>query len=149
MVKYLTKSDYKNGLRCLKYLWITKNKRELLPDITEDAQFNIDQGYQVGELATKLFPTGILLETDFFKNIEKSKLELEKRIPLFEAGFVFDNCYARVDILIPNEDNSWNIIEVKSYSELEDIINNIKNKFGGISDLFVFRVKQYYKFEFF
>jgi len=119
MAKYLTKSDYKNGLRCLKYLWIAKNKKELLPSITADVQFTIDQGHFVGQLATNLFPKGILLETDFFKNINDSKLALEKHLPLYEAGFTFNQCYARVDILNPNEDG-WDIIEVKSGSSVKE-----------------------------
>lgn len=119
-MKYLTKSDYKNGLRCLKYLWISKNNPSKLPQITEDSQFNIDQGLYVGLLATKLFNAGILVPIEFFSNIEESKKLISQRKPLFEAGFVFDRLSARVDILNPAENDSWDIIEVKSGSSVKE-----------------------------
>ena len=44
---------------------------------------------------------------------------LVKNKPLFEAGFEFDNYFARADIIAPNGDG-WDIIEVKSSTKTKD-----------------------------
>jgi hypothetical protein len=43
------------------------------------------------------------------------------RQPLFEAGFVCNGGFARVDILNPVGQAAWDIIEVKSSTEAKDV----------------------------
>lgn len=120
--KLLSKSKYLNGLQCPKYLWALINDPLSVskPDIT--TQYIFDQGHRVGELATKLYPKGIYLDTDdFMDNIWQTKNSLKKHKPLFEAGILVNGLYSRVDILNPVGRKKWDIIEVKSSTKLKDI----------------------------
>ncbi|MFW6450402.1 MAG: DUF2779 domain-containing protein [Nanoarchaeota archaeon] len=116
----LSKSKYLQGLQCSKLLWVNINDKERLPEIDASTQHIFDQGHQIGELAKSLFP-GIDMPTESFKeNIEKTKELLAKRKPLFEAGFMVDGLFARVDILNP-VNNKWDLIEVKSSTSVKDV----------------------------
>ena len=55
----LSKSKYLVGLQCPKALWINYKDKALLPEIDASTEALFDQGRQVGQLAQKLFPTGI------------------------------------------------------------------------------------------
>jgi len=116
----LTKSKYLIGLQCPKYLWIIFHESEKIPKATLAEEFKFEQGTQVGQFAKKLFPKGIDLQTkDYLKNIEDTKKALKEKKSLFEAGFEFNNCFSRADILVPVKDE-WDIIEVKSGTEVKD-----------------------------
>src|SRR6056297_931439 len=116
----LTKSNYLNGLQCSKLLWVSKNDKDRLPEITPQDKQRFSDGHVVGELAKKLYPQGIDLDPDnrnldFKGNINETsrilkKFEIEnKRYPLFEPGFIIpfdkenpDNrIFSRGDILVP------------------------------------------------
>lgn len=117
----LTKSKYLLGLQCPKLLWTVMNDPSAIPEVDEATQYRFDQGHLVGEYAKKRFPSGIQVPEEFRKNIEKTKELLKERKPLFEAGFLVDNIYARADILVPVEDDAWDIIEVKSSTQVKDV----------------------------
>lgn len=117
----LTKSDYIRGLQCEKLLWINKNDKEKIidSDLVHD-KFEI--GRVVGEYAKSLFPSGVDLSIfDFNENILRTKEFLERRVPLFEAGFIVDDLYSRCDVLVPALEDEWDIIEVKSSTDVEDV----------------------------
>ncbi len=117
----LTKSNYLSGLQCHKLLHITKNSKERLPETNIAQQFTFNEGTKVGELATKLYPEGIDLSKEEFKdNLIKSKEAIEKKLPIFEAGLIHNECYSRADILVPVEDE-WDIVEVKMGTKVKDI----------------------------
>ena len=117
----LSKSKYLNGLQCLKYLWILLNAPEQVAKVDASTQFRFDQGHQVGELAKKLFPTGINVPNDNFNNnITQTNELLKQRQILFEAGIKSADFYSRVDILIPVDKYEWDIIEVKSSTEVKN-----------------------------
>jgi len=122
MSQLLSKSKYLNGLQCLKYLWIQINEPERIPETDPVTQYIFDQGHLVGELAKRLFPGGIDIPTDdFMGNINQTKELLEQRKPLFEAGILAEGIYSRVDILNPSNENSWDLIEVKSTTSVKDV----------------------------
>jgi len=117
----LTKSKYLIGLQCPKYLWTVFNAPESIPKATVSEEFKFKQGEETGELAKKLFPEGIDLSgLDFKDNITKTKESIKLKKPLFEAGFQFENCFSRADILVPVGDE-WDIIEVKSGTKVKDV----------------------------
>ena len=98
----LTKSNYLLGLKCPKLLWVTKNAKDRIPEITEVEKAKFEEGYLIEKFAKIIFEDGIdLSELDFKEQIEKTKELLEKRVPLFEASFLIDDLYARADILLP------------------------------------------------
>jgi len=117
----LTKSKYLIGLQCYKYLWIVCNEPDKLPPDSLSTKYKFEQGNIVGQYAKKLYPNGEDIPPFPFKdNIGRTKELLNERKPLFEAGILFENCFSRIDILVPVEDDKWDIIEVKSSGEVKD-----------------------------
>ena len=117
----LSKSKYLAGLQCPKLLWYEYNRKKELPAIDAATQAIFDEGHRVGAYAQKLFPDGIRIERDFDprRQSQKSLEALKLRKPLFEAGFVFGQAYALADILVPAENDSWDLIEVKSSTQVK------------------------------
>jgi len=121
---FLSKSKYLNGLQCHKLLWYYYNAKNQIPATDAQTQALFDQGHLVGELAKKLYPGGMDVAgnaKDFGKILELSKQALSQRKPLFEAAFKSGNAYARADILNPVGRNEWEIIEVKSSTEVKEV----------------------------
>jgi hypothetical protein len=120
---FLSKSKYLAGLQCSKLLWYHYNAREEIPPPDDATQALFDQGHLVGELAKSLYPDGIDVakETADFDEVLRQSLEaVSARKPLFEAAFRYRNAYARADILNPVGKVQWDIIEVKSSTEVKD-----------------------------
>ncbi len=121
----LTKSKYLLGFQCSKLLWISIKAKEQLPKIDKSTKHKFKQGTLIGELATEIFAKGIKIPTtNFIENIDKTQELLIKREVLFEAGFKGKlqkgEIFSSVDILVPVENNCWNIIEVKSGTSVKD-----------------------------
>jgi hypothetical protein len=120
-MKVLTKSDYLIGLECPRFLWNKQHHPEKIRKSTIAEQFRFDDGLKVGIEAQKLFSEGIdLSKYNYKENIKKTKDALNENKPIFEAGFEFNNCFSRADILVPNE-GGWDIIEVKAATKIKDI----------------------------
>ena len=118
----ISKSKYLIGLKCLKYLWIVFNEKERIPKPDISTQHKFDEGYMIDEIAKSLFPDGIAIEKDdFLTNIRETRKYLSLRKPLFEAGFEFNNLYARADILLPVNKDEWDFVEIKSSTKVKDI----------------------------
>ncbi len=115
----LSKSKYITGLSCSKLLWCQFNAPELIPAFDETTQAIMQQGQDVGAWAKKLYPDGIEIERGR-KSIELTKDLLSKRVPLFEASFSFKNSYCKTDILVPVDSDEWDLIEVKSSTQVKD-----------------------------
>jgi len=115
----LSKSKFLAGLQCLKRLYLLCYQRELAGEPDEKQQAIFDQGKEVGLLAQKAFPSGVLISEDHLHHKEAvtrtKKLIADKSIPaIFEAAFIFEDIYIRVDILERLSKNRWRMIEVKS-----------------------------------
>jgi len=114
--KFLTKSKYLVGLQCPKCLWMRCNESEKIPEPNEALKNIFATGNKIGVLAQLLYPNGIALqEEDFSANIRETAeiLKSSDRKPIFEAGITAGRLYARADILVPVEDDAWDLIEVK------------------------------------
>ena len=121
MPKLLTKSKYMNGLQCARLLWLVFNDPQKIAAPDAATQFVFEQGHLVGELAKKLYPGGIEIPTtDFRGNLKSTQQLLTARRPLFEAGFMANSLYSRVDILNPYGKDRWDIVEVKSSTAVKD-----------------------------
>jgi len=122
MSKLLTKSNFLNGLVADALLWRMVNDPDSMPEPDDFQREIFESGKVVGILAQQYFKEGIDLSSlEFKENIEATQHALDKRQPVFEAGFIFDRYYVRVDILEPTENNKWNIVEVKSSTKVKDI----------------------------
>jgi hypothetical protein len=121
---FISKSKFLSGIQCWKLLWTAYNAKDLIPppDAAQHAIF--DQGHEVGALAKQLYPGGIEISGDAndFDAVLRLSLEAAKqREPLFEAGFVYNGEFGRADILNPVGDGQWDIVEVKSSTEVKDV----------------------------
>lgn len=121
---YLSKSLYIKGLQCHKALWLHKNRPELKAKPSAAQQAVFDSGTDVGILAQRLFPGGVLVPYEGLSHAEQlvmteAALDRGERT-IYEATFSFDNVFVRVDILHRGE-TGWEIYEVKSSNECKEI----------------------------
>lgn len=117
----LSKSKYCNAVQCNKMLWLYKNKPE--EECSVDNSSVLDNGTEVGELAKQLLGKHIDIEfnSDLNRMIEDTTKYLnEKDIVITEASFNYNNNFCSVDLLKVNN-NSYEIYEVKSSTEIKDI----------------------------
>ena len=116
----LSKSLYLRGLQCPKNLWLYKKRPEL--KLTEDKKLLFEKGYEVGDLAKKLFDGGIEVEftpDDFNGMIRKTKELLKQKNIIYEATFSENGIFAMADIL-ERDNDGWNMYEVKSSTHVKD-----------------------------
>ena len=114
----LSKSRFLAGVRCPKLLWWGVHEPdavELQPDKVLQDLF--DQGHAVGELATTLFPGGVLIDLPHDaveQRIEETREAIAGQAPaVFEAAFLEHNTFVAVDIL-ELQPGGFHLIEVKS-----------------------------------
>ena len=115
----LSKSRFITGQQCHLRLWYQCYQPDLASEISEGQQAIFDMGHEVGELATRLYPGGVLIGEDHLHHEEavQSTLEALKDssvCAIYEAAFLYDGVRIRVDILERLENGKWNLIEVKS-----------------------------------
>jgi len=121
-MKFLSKSNYVTGLKCLRHLWLAFNEPDKIPKPSEALQHRFEQGHIVGKLAQTLFPGGMdaQLPNKFLESIEHTKKLLAQRKILYEPAIATGRLYARADILIPINKDEWDIIEVKSSTQVKE-----------------------------
>jgi len=127
----LSKSSYLKGLQCTKLLWTYLHRRELIPAANAAQQHIFDTGHLVGDLAKELYPGGIEVPMDF-DDLATTASETSRLLarpwpdqtPIFEASFLVDQRYCRVDVLVPVQEETelrWDLIEVKSSARVKDV----------------------------
>jgi hypothetical protein len=125
-IPMLSKSRFLAGLQCYLRLWYQCYERELIPEVPPAQQAIFDAGHAVGELATRLYPGGILVKEDHFHHEAAVQSTLKAMQnphvkAIYEAAFVYDGVRIRVDILERLNDGSWNLVEVKSSTSVKDV----------------------------
>ena len=124
----ITKTNFIHFIRCHKLLWLDKNKKTLKNKPTVAEQLNIEEGYLIGDMATKhqSYSNGELVKTLKYKEslLETNKL-LRTKKNLYEPAFAYNhldlNLFLRVDILEYISSKKYNLIEVKSSSQYQEI----------------------------
>ncbi len=122
----LSKSRFLSGFQCHLCLWHSCYNRDLATDVSPVQQAIFDTGHQVGELATRLYPGGVLIKERYFQH-EKAIQTTLKAIQdssvksIYEAAFIYDDVRIRVDILERTDNGKWNLIEVKSSASVKKI----------------------------
>ena len=120
----ISKSKFLLGSQCRKLLWYAYNAKDQIPEPDAAQQAIFDQGHEVGALAKSLYPGGIEVSSDAANLdhvLQQSLEDANAGKPLFEAGFAYGGGFARVDILNPVGRHAWDIIEVKSSTEVKDV----------------------------
>lgn len=119
----LSKTLYCKGKNCAKALWLHFHKPEVQDPIDSYRRRLFDYGHSVGRRATESFAGGILIETPREQGevaLQETKSALAKNpSAIFEGAFLFNEVLVRVDILENNNDGTWNLIEVKSSSNVK------------------------------
>jgi len=135
MPRFLTKSRFKLATECPTKLFYTSKKD--YADLKNENEFLkalADGGFQVGELAKLMYPSGIEVEFngDFEKAVHQTQelLKLDKVI-IYEAAIRHENYFVLVDIL-NKVGNSIELIEVKAKSYDSNEENPFRNSNGGI-----------------
>ena len=124
-MRYLTKSRFKLGLECPSKLYYT-NKESVYANTKKDDAFLMalaSGGFQVEELARLHFPEGILIEDlqdcsayNYQEKVDQTyELLKREKVVIFEAAFLYENLFIRVDI-IEKDGNKIKLIEVKAKS---------------------------------
>lgn len=71
----LSKSQFLKGIQCEKYLWLYRNRKDLIPEISDSQQRLFDEGHAIGRLAHQRFPSGPKQGvSDFVKQQEETNL---------------------------------------------------------------------------
>ncbi|MCB0345177.1 MAG: DUF2779 domain-containing protein [Bdellovibrionales bacterium] len=106
----------------MKMLHYAVHRSELARERTEFEQAILDQGTVVGTYATKRYPHGVEIQAQPRQYELAAKLTQEAiergEETIFEASFLHQGAYARVDIL-NKSDSGWDVIEVKSSSHVK------------------------------
>jgi hypothetical protein len=134
--RYLTKSRFKLGLDCPTKLYYTrKHEYENQSDTDSFLEGLALGGFQVEELARMYYPEGIaILGNDWNYDLlaEKTKKLLkQEHVVIFEAAFLIDGLFIRVDIL-EKKGNTINLIEVKAKSVRSQDHESFLNKNGTL-----------------
>ena len=122
--RLISKSKFLWGRQCAKLLWFALNDPDRIPAPAAAQQAIFDQGHKVGALTKQLYPDGIEVAQGIVEHgevIKQAQAALLHRRPLFEAAFAYGGAYARADILNPVGKDGWDIIEVKSTTEVKDV----------------------------
>lgn len=121
--RYLTKSRFVAGLQCEKRLWLQVH--ETMPYEEPPPGSLFDLGREVGELAHRLFPGGVLVTDKPWEHgtacQQTAALMADPKIPaIFETAFEAENIRIRVDILERLPRRRWGLREVKMSTGVKD-----------------------------
>jgi hypothetical protein len=120
----LSKSKYLAGLQCPLRLWHQCYSPELASETSPVQQAIFDTGHEVGQLATRLYPGGVYVETNPLRHKEAVWTTLRAMQDpgvkaIYEAGFLENAVRVKVDILGRLKGGKWNLIEVKSSTKVK------------------------------
>ena len=115
----ISKSKFVAGVQCLKRVFFQVHRPELATGSTEATKAVMEQGQQVGLVAQKAFPGGVLVAADHEHLSDAIRVTRElvgnAEVPaIFEATFEYGGVLVRTDILERRSRTDFRLIEVKS-----------------------------------
>ncbi|MFA6294158.1 MAG: hypothetical protein WC637_20375 [Victivallales bacterium] len=125
---YLSQNNFNDWLKNPDLVRMWHHERDMMPKPSPELQKLFDFGHLMHEKAHGLYPSGFeeTRKLSYKGHLENSIKLLQRRIPLFELGFQYDNLYSRPDIMIPAEEDSWDMIEVKAAPKVyEDFVKQV------------------------
>jgi predicted RecB family nuclease len=122
---HLSKSRYLSGLQCHLRLWNDCHARELAAEVSASQQAIFDAGHEVGRVATRRHPGGVLVDRDVLgttRALDRTREVLcDEKVPaVFEAALRHANTLVHVDILARAPQDRWDLVEVKSSTKVKD-----------------------------
>lgn len=120
----LSKSSYIKGLQCEKHLYLYKYHYEEMDELSEMQKAIFKRGINVGELAQKLFPGGVVAAQgdppDYEKALKKTKELIDSNTKvIYEAAFRFNDVLSIADIFVM-EKGGAKVYEVKSSTSISE-----------------------------
>jgi hypothetical protein len=120
----ISKTKFCAGVQCLKRLYLLVHEPELAAELDAASEAIMAQGREVGMLARQLFPGGVEIPSDgrLDEAIRATReLVANPEVPaIFEGVLEHQNVLVRVDILHRRRDGRWQLIEVKSTTDVKD-----------------------------
>ena len=106
-------------LRHPAWLWLKKFQKDKLPPIDEDTQARFDAGHEFESYAEKLYPDAVRLGFNNYHEYQslpqRTKTNLDEGVPtILQGRFETDKITCIVDVLERVEDNTFDLIEIKS-----------------------------------
>jgi len=137
-MKVISKSRFKLGLECPNKLFYT-GKKEYVNKKNNDPFLMAlaSGGFQIEEYARMHYPGGVLVDGDYRTTsyedyvAQTNELLARESVIIYEAAFLVDHLFIRVDILV-KEGNKIKLIEVKSKSYVPNDENVFVGAKGGI-----------------
>ena len=124
-MRNLSKSKLIAYRQCPKRLWLEIHAPELRED-SATARMNFMIGYAVGDIAQQLYDPNenrqiIDAQAEGYPQaFARTQALLTANRPIFEAGFCAEGGMAFADVMLPNADGSWRMVEVKSSTSVKD-----------------------------
>lgn len=117
----LSKSRITAWRQCPKRLWLQIYRKELLEE-SDQVKQSYQIGNEIGEIAQKLCPDGILIEdqNNLAAAIAATKIAMAAHAdkPIFEATFQHDGLLVQADVLLPTS-TGYRMTEVKSSTSVK------------------------------
>lgn len=118
----ISKSDYMFFLKHPAWIWVKKNKPELIPPIDENQQVIFDAGHQFEQYAEALFPEGVSIgfsfddsEQSYWSMPERTNAAIERGDKvLFQPRFVWQDFTCISDIVSSVGDKEVDLYEIKA-----------------------------------
>lgn len=138
---YFSKSKFVSACtHCNKYEWLDKYKPGEKAPVDDFTQSLFDNGHKVGTLAQAYFHADVDVTAykedgnlDLTAMIEKTRKHMNLGTPVIaEASFSFGGFFCSVDLLVRNNDGSYDLCEVKSSKQEKPTKNNpvgVKEKY--------------------
>ena len=138
---YISKSRYVSAWdHCKKYAWLEAHMPDQKAPVSDYTQSLFDNGHKVGELAKEYFCIDVdvtVQNADGTPNLAEMLKETERHMQLgtkviAEASFRHNGCFCSVDILARNDDDTYDVYEVKSSKQAKPTRNNpigVKEKY--------------------
>ncbi len=143
----LSKSSFIKGLQCEKHLFLYKYHYNEMDELSEMQKAIFKRGTNVGELAHKLFPGGVIAAQGDPPNYDAALKKTKELINdgakvIYEAAFMFNEVLSIADIVV-RENGGLKVYEVKSSTSIsETYLNDAALQYYVISSLGL-RVKDF------
>jgi hypothetical protein len=116
----LSKSSFMQFLRCSCELWLYKQRPDLAPAYDADTLRAFATGNEVDGWAMKLYPKATNVMGFGQRGAEETRKAIaEGAKVLIQPTFIVGNITCRADILKKNSDDSWDLLEVKSTTQVK------------------------------
>jgi len=136
----LSKSSFIKGLQCEKHLYLYKYHYDEMDELSEMQKAIFKRGTNVGVLAQKLFPGGVIAAQGDPPNYEMALKRTKELINsdakvIYEAAFMFNEVLSIADIVVMKNGGAT-ILEVKSSTSIsETYLNDAALQYYVISNL--------------